>query len=356
MRSGSTTTRRRAAVCLATLLVVGGLWAATTAPAQTAEPEIGWWTSDRLGDVLLGRALLVPDGGSQVATSVEGPVSVATVRFPVGPGGADYRVATQPGSDVTATIIACPVLGPWTPTAGGDLADAPAWSCSTAQAEGVYDVEAGVFAWTLGPAFVRDGVLSAAFLPPEGATPYTVTMQAPGDDAVTPRPDPTPATAPPSDNAPSTTVASSSGSGTSGSGSTGSGGGSTAGSGGFSPPATAAPSVATPIAGSASAPSEPATGSVSALPTTTVAGAAVDTTGVEEAASTTSAPSSTAGRLLGLFVLVALAAAVAYLTAFRNRNPAAVAATGAADAAGTGPAVRGVGRFSKSRDQPPISI
>lgn len=314
-------------------LLLAGLWSAcvllpllglTPALAQAAAPEVAWWTSNQVAGVPIGRALLVPPGGSQVAAGAEGAISVAAVRFPAGAGGATYSVAVELGSDTEGvTVIACPTTGTWDAVHGAPLPDAPAWDCSLAQATGTIDPDAGTITWDLGSDFVRDGTVDAMLLPPDVGPSSTLTMSAPGADAVSPLAEP----APPASSEPSPpTTAAAPRSDASG-----------AGAPETSPfPATSPEPLLTP----APSPTAPV-GLPSPLPTRPAASSPD-----AEAAPAPPADdvSSTAGRVLGGLVLALLLGGAVLLS---RRAPAVAAARAQG---------RGVGRFVRPRTEPPLSI
>lgn len=320
-----TTIRRLLLVGLTSACVLLPLVGTASALGQEAPPEIGWWTANQVAGVPIGQALLVPPGGSQVAAGADGAISVAAVRFPAGAGGGTYRVGVELGSDTEGvTVIACPTTGSWAAVHGAPLSDAPAWDCTLAQATGTIDADAGTVAWDLTGDFVRDGTVDAMLLPPEAADSSTLTMSAPGADAVTPLAEPAPAASPPPSSPPTTAAAPRTGA--SGDG-----------------PSVASPSVATspgPLVSPAPGPTAPV-GLPSPLPTAPTASTPDDEVA---AAPSLGDVSSTSGRVLGGLVLAALLVG-AVLVSRLSPTPAAVGADG-----------RGVGRFVRPRSEPPLSI
>jgi len=316
------TSRRPALLAVVSLACGMAFLGPARAEAQAAAPEVGWWTSNQVAGVPIGRALLVPPGGSQVAAGADGPVSVAAVRFPAGPDGATYRVGVELGSDTEGlTVIACPITGAFEPVHGGPLSDAPAWDCTAAQAVGAVDGDARTIAWDLPSGFVREGVVEAMLLPPDAAASFTLTMSAPGEGSVSPLAAPSPTTSP--DPTPTTSVASPRGE------------------------PGAAPAVTAPSTG----PTAPAPRTLAPSPTAPVglpsplpAAPTSDGPDVEVAASVAEDPSSTSGRVLGGLVLAALLAGGA-LASRRAPTPADAGAGG-----------RGVGRFVRPRAEPPVPI
>ncbi|HEU5085756.1 MAG TPA: hypothetical protein VFU14_20610 [Acidimicrobiales bacterium] len=313
---------RRAALALAAAALAGAAISLPAAAAQGEAPEVGWWTVNQIAGLPIGRAALVPPGGSQVASGSDGPVSVAAVRFPAG-GGATYEVGIELGSDAdTATVVACPIVEAWEPVSGGPLADAPAWDCTLGEATGTIDPDAATVTWQLPAELVRDGVLDVILVPTDGGASFTLTMSAPADDAVTPSSEPAPTTTSslPQAGAPTGPTATTSPPGPT-----------------PVPVRVPAPALAPGAAPTSSAP----VGLPSPLPTTTGAPGS----GTELAGAAVPVPSSTTGRVLGGLVLALVVAAVAALA---RRAP--VVATGPQ------PDARGVGRFVRPRDEPPLAI
>lgn len=317
------TAARRAALALAATALSAAAIGLPAAAAQGEAPEVGWWTANQIAGLPIGRAALVPPGGSQVASGSDGPVSVAAVRFPAGAGGAGYEVGIELGSDAdTAAVVACPIVEAWEPVSGGPLADAPAWDCSLGEATGTVDPDAATVTWQLPAALVRDGAVDVILVPTDGAASFTLTMSAPADDAVTSRSEParTTTSSPPRAGAPTGPTATTAAPG----------------------PTRAPVPVPAPPLGAGPAPTSSApVGLPSPLPTTTVAPGS----DAELAVADVPAPSSTAGRVLGALVLALVASAVAALV---RRAP--VVAPGAT------PDGRGVGRFVRRRDDPPLPI
>lgn len=292
--------------------------------AQGAAPEVGWWTSNQVAGVPIGQALLVPPGGSQVAAGADGAISVAAVRFAAGPGGATYRVGVALGSDTEGvTVIACPTTGTWDAVHGAPLSDAPAWDCTLAQATGTIDAGVGTITWDLTGDFVRDGTVDAMLLPPEAARSSTLTMSAPGADAISPLETPAPHTS--SAPSPTPTTAAAPRSEASGAGPT------VASSVGTSPGALLSP---------APSPTAPV-GLPSPLPTAPTASRPDDEVAAPPLVDDVS---STSGRVLGGLVLAALLVGAVLLSRLAPSR-AASAADG-----------RGVGRFVRPRSEPPLSI
>lgn len=314
---------RRAA--LPVLVVAGGIAVAGHAPvhAQDAAPEVAWWTSNQIAGVPIGQALLVPPGGSQVASRADGPVSIAAVRFAAGAGGAAYAVDLELGSDIQDVIvIACPVTGSWEPVQGAPLSDAPAWDCTRAQAVGAID--AGRITWDLPADFVRGGAVDAMLLPPEAAGSTSVTMSPPDEDSVTPLAEPDRREPSASDAVPSAPTSAPA----------------RPSSPGPAPATSATPSFApSPIGGRVTSPTAPV-GLPSPLPTTPPA----DPGETELAVAVPEDRSSTSGRVLGGLVLAALLAG----TALASRSASGTAAPGSDG--------RGIGRFVQARTDPPRAI
>ncbi len=292
--------------------------------AGAEEPAaIGWWTSAQISGVPVGAASFVPEGGLQVASGSQGPVSIAALRI-AAPEGTTVALTLhlEVGSTAeTATVVACPITAAWDPVRAGALTDAPEWDCAAAQATATVDADTALLSLTLPPAFERDGIVDVMLLPIQDSAPFNVTTAAPGPDAVAIGDGPTPPPATPAPD-PSATPD-----------------GSTDAfvapsfDGGFTPPplgpdgTVALPEVAAPTSElPAGLPTRPAS-----RPSAELVGAADEHR----------------GRVVGVAMLLSAAlAALAIRFASTHTSGAALA----------GPPTRGVGRFARPRDDAPPAI
>lgn len=170
------------------LVLAAVVLAAAVPSSRAAEvtPEVGWWTQSQLAGIPIGTAALVAPGGTQVAASAGGPISVAAVRFPADPSRVHELVLSVDllSTPETANVVACPTTSDWEPTVAGELAEAPTWDCDLAQTGGAYDPQARLLRWSLEPTFVRDGSISVALLPTAGAAAFTMNLTTPAEGAV----------------------------------------------------------------------------------------------------------------------------------------------------------------------------
>ncbi len=314
-----TRTVRTALAVLAVVLATGAL-----PRAGADDAVVGWWTSSRLLDRPIGQATLVPDGGAQVARGVDGPTSIAAVRFPAD-GAATLVLGIEPSSTpASAAVVACPAVEAWEPVEGGDLADTPAWDCALGQVAGTVDEDAGTltlrFPADLAGADPSDPGPDVVLLPTADAAPFTLTLSPPGEDAVTREAarSPTSSTTSTTSATPTTTPTP---------------------AGGSIAPVPAPRPTPVPTAAGAPSPIPPPTAPVglpAPLPTTT--------TVLEQAAPAAASPGDAAdpGRILGGLVLLGLLAGAVLV--LRPAPTPEVAP------------VRGVGRFARPRSDPPVDV
>lgn len=330
MTSGPDTSgrRRRLSAVLLGAAYVLGLSGLVPARAQAPAIATAWWTSSQVGGVLVGAAALVPPGGVQVANGSDGPVSVGALRLAAAPGTLNaVRLGVAPGSTIeTSSIVACPTVEAWEPIHGGALAEAPAWDCTLGQAAAAYDPASSTLRWDFDASFIRNGAIDVVLLPVAGGLPFTVSTQAPADDAIRTT---TPASSAPPTTAGSATTAPASGTTVAVSSST------------AAPPAPrafgAGPIDPTPR------PTAPA-GLPSPLPTTAPTTTVAPT---QLAAAADEPPRDPAiARVLALTLAAVLAAGAAAVGTGRF---------GSSEAERTG-GVRGVGRFARERETPPPTI
>jgi hypothetical protein len=284
--------------------------------------------------VPVGVASGVSDGAVQVAQGAQGPTSVAALRLAADPGrGVDLVLQLAPSSSVVPfTVAASPTTTAWQHANGGALADAPRWDCALGATSSAYDPVARTLSFSFPGSFERGGAIDVALLPVDGESPFVATTEVPGDGAATPAKQ-----APAGAATTSSTVAPS------------------------PPPSRAAATKATSptppaTAGSATSPSPaPEAAPGAPLPTVTAPGeqaapalpSALPKADQLVPAATTHRGGGTAGRVLGLLLLVGVVlAALAAALGLRAPGVAAVEGDGA----------RGVGRFRAARDVPPTSV
>lgn len=164
---------------------------AGAAPAAAAEPvvEVGWWTRSP--------SQAAPEGGFAVAAGPDGASTVAAIRVTLPGLSSASLTAVEDGglNQGAAAVQACPTADPWTPTAGGDLAEAPEADCEAGSVALTRDAESTSWTGDLTP-LVRNGALSVVLVPGEAsgaamlgfdvrfaAPEITATSDDTGDDA-----------------------------------------------------------------------------------------------------------------------------------------------------------------------------
>ena len=161
---------KRRILATATLAAVLGLAAS---PANAAVSAVGWWTRNPTASA--------PEGGLQVANSLDGVVSFGAVRAVE--DGDDIQRATltlqesgQALNGSGASLQACPAAGTW--TAGkGTLADAPLADCKAGSVALARNAQGQ---WTGDVTSVLSGSApSIAIYPGEGAGVFQVSFEAP---------------------------------------------------------------------------------------------------------------------------------------------------------------------------------
>ncbi|MBV9411460.1 MAG: hypothetical protein JO148_07685 [Acidimicrobiia bacterium] len=181
-----------AVVVAAVALGVGG----GRTPAHAAGPSLkGWWTTVLpVADVGVGgvgnlrdpQAVDVPEGGLLVqgGPTVDKPTAYAALAFDLGSSAVSGPLRLVP-APTTVTVpgsklIACPLNDPsFAPVGGGSIADAPAYTCSSAVTATVDSSGAYVFDVA---GLQRGDNLAVAILP--SAPADRVVFAPPADDAL----------------------------------------------------------------------------------------------------------------------------------------------------------------------------
>lgn len=287
----------------------------------------------------------VPEGGLWVANDLTGPRAVSALRFQGDIGAGILRLDYAPGSTLAAPLAACPIVSDWTPVAGGAWENRPAEDCGRFRLTGRLVPDGTAIQFSIPQGFVPFGqrFLDIAIVPvPGSGEVFDAYFEAPSADSFeviqAQVPPPSETTLPPPTNLPTTmppaTVARPS---------TGAGN---------APAAVPAPVVTRPIADT---PEEIATG------TTIVGGGTGGVIPTPVAEFVEPLTESRAGRILSVFLLLALAGGLFWLSSQPVRAPRLIG--GAAAGGGAVPVsvpvpvepatTRGIGRFRRDRTAPP---
>lgn len=169
------TTRFLSAGACAVAAVVGHAGPGYAATAV----EVGWWRSSPL--------VVAPDAPADalvVQGGVAGAMAYGAVRYTLSPDEVPQSLTVRlaPGalSTPTTTLVLCPLTEPITPVAGGQMADAPAFDCTSA-VEAPRSGDGTSYRFDVAP-LVRDGELAVAILPT--APTDRVVLAPPGIDAL----------------------------------------------------------------------------------------------------------------------------------------------------------------------------
>lgn len=186
--------RRRLQRGLAMVCVLAAGWLVSPLIAGADEPvETGWWSRENGGNavgppITVPRPPDVPEGGLLVANDVAGPAAISALRFraTVATSSTLTLVSTDPLSALNPPeIVACVQASGWGATDHGEWFSAPDADCEPASVVGT--VGEGFVAWSLSPAFKRGDrpFIEVVLVPGEDATPFRVSFEAPGADALT---------------------------------------------------------------------------------------------------------------------------------------------------------------------------
>lgn len=186
--------RRRVLRATAVVCVLAAGWLVSPLIAGADEPvETGWWSRENGGNpvgppITVPRPPDVPEGGLLVANDVAGPAAISALRFraTVATSSTLTLVATDPFSALNPPeIVACVQASGWGATDHGEWFSAPDAGCETASVAGTVGEES--ITWRLSAAFKRGDrpFIEVVLVPGEDATPFRVSFEAPGADALT---------------------------------------------------------------------------------------------------------------------------------------------------------------------------
>lgn len=203
---------RRWPMLLAAIAVWASAWSGFVPAARAVPPETtGWWwfaaegTTPRNHANLPPGSLFVaaqPQGTANPTYQPEGAAAVSALRLAVADDTSVGELvltidrSRTPPSQAPIAVQACPTNSAWQPAEGASLTAAPRGDCSTGLAFGIVDGDKVRFA--LG-GLVRDGYLNVVVMPQETTTtvttPYNV-PQPPADPRFPPPPPTYPTTIP----------------------------------------------------------------------------------------------------------------------------------------------------------------
>jgi hypothetical protein len=332
---------------LALAPMAGTFGAETTAPKLDAQ---GWWNrsqalpvqgnpsglDDPTGQGLTTAPTVpapptVPEDGLYVSNAADGPSAVAAVRYLVGGGGGTLTLQLAEGTTLTGTeeLAGCPVQGGFTPAQNGRWDSIPGYDPATCTLAGTPSEDGTSFSFDVPSTFASSlGDVSVVIVPkPDSTTPFSLPFAKPTDGAFV-------VTSPGSSSDSTSSFSPGSSSFSPGSATFSAPSGSTS----FAAPA--APSV-TPTGGS---------DEVAAAPTVP---------GNVEPAVALAEPSRTS-QVVAVLLLVAIGAAMWWLSRTPQRLPRLLGSVGGAAPADVSAAAaiarserpRGVGRFARHRDVP----
>lgn len=177
------------AIGAAVLLASAGMLGWPPGAGAEAPQAKGWWYYPQQAGspIAVPAPPTVPPEGLYVA---QGPgaqnVAMAALEYPVtGVGSATLKLTFAPGGAGTAAITACPASNGFTPGPAQAWADAPAYNCTAASADGVLAADAATMAFTLTPDFVTAGgtAMQMVLIPAPGSDPFQVPIADPGSDS-----------------------------------------------------------------------------------------------------------------------------------------------------------------------------
>jgi hypothetical protein len=175
------------------------------AGAQSPDATGWWYRPQQAGTpVAIPAPPVVPAGGLYVAHGPNGEhLAMAAVEYAVSGAGTATLVLKQAAGAVgTVAVTACPLSAGFQPVEAGAWADAPAYNCTSASADGVVAPDGSVtFALTTDFVAAGNTAMQAALIPTPGSAPFQVPFEPPGDGSFTA------VTAPAADAAPADTPA-----------------------------------------------------------------------------------------------------------------------------------------------------
>jgi hypothetical protein len=159
------------------------------AGAQTPDARGWWYRPQQAGTpVAIPAPPVVPKDGLYVAQGPNGEhVAMAAVEYAIpGAGTATLVLKQAPGAVGTVAVTACPLSAGFEPADAGAWADAPAYNCTSASADGVVAPD-GSITFALTADFVAAGntAMQAALVPTPGSAPFQVPIEPPADGSFT---------------------------------------------------------------------------------------------------------------------------------------------------------------------------
>lgn len=176
----NTSARRRGGVRVlggTALVAVAVVLAVRPARAETPATSGYWWKGTSGG--LPTPAPAVPDNGLWVASDPSGPLAVSAVRAAGDGRLAGLRLTVDQVAG-TALVWACPAQPGW--AAGGAWEERVVARCDVGRVDGAVAGGAVTFDLTRLAGLIANDV---ALVPADGAAPFSLTLAAPGPDAVT---------------------------------------------------------------------------------------------------------------------------------------------------------------------------
>jgi hypothetical protein len=178
--------RSRVGPLLVGLGTVALVLALSAVPVQAQAPDqVGWWFELATGPLALPVPIpVVPDGGLLVQEGPAGPTAYGALRYRAVAGSSTLELGVAAGSTTqTASLQACKTTSTWTPTSGpGAWTARPSFGAPCAP--GIISSDAKFVAFNLDATFLAAGVLDVAIVPIDGATPFSVTFDAPPADSL----------------------------------------------------------------------------------------------------------------------------------------------------------------------------
>lgn len=270
----------------------------------------------------------VPEDGLYVANDASGATAISAVRYLAGGGGTlTLQLAEGAAATGTEEIVACPVLGGFTPAQNGRWDAKPAYDEAACTIAGTIDTTASTITFELPSSLASSlGDIAVVVAPKVGSTtPFSLPMAKPDNSSFV-------VTSPTTSSGGSTFTPSESAY--------------TPGSPVFSPSAPSSSSFSTPAAPAASAPS--GGDEVAAAPTVPV----------DAAPAAVVADDDRSAQIGAVAIMLAIGGALWWLSSHPQRAPRLLGSVGGAAAAEPAPVLvqtqrpRGVGRFSRPRDVP----
>ena len=159
------------------------------AGAQSPDAKGWWYRAQQSGTpVAIPAPPVVPAGGLYVAQGPNGEhLAMAAVEYAVsGAGTATLVLKQAPGAVGTVAVTACPLSAGFEQVEAGAWADAPAYNCTSASADGVVAPD-GSITFALTADFVAAGntAMQAALIPTPGSAPFQVPVEPPADGSFT---------------------------------------------------------------------------------------------------------------------------------------------------------------------------